>query len=291
MARADVLSVFAEPGILHPKIVTFHLDRDVSGIVGPFRFVTRPISVFDIVGQGWRNEEARYGPGMMFLFGTPAENARWLVTPGLRFTANSLFRPWNNPDEWIRQSMSDTAARLTVGFEDFRNISDEFEHPTEMQEYWRHANNRLTQAGEQRDNSKEWMVQWKNAFEKDTSGPPYSTATSTTAHMTRNADGSVHKETITTERLFDGSTKTTRIVDTTPADGNSRSETTITTTPPRHPPSTSLPDSFPSSHEVQPGNRHYAIKSSEEPEKVVEADKNENNNLKNSAWWFWSRSK
>jgi hypothetical protein len=29
---------------------------------------------------------------MMFLFGTPLENATWLVAPGLRFTANSLFR-------------------------------------------------------------------------------------------------------------------------------------------------------------------------------------------------------
>jgi hypothetical protein len=43
---------------------------------------------------------------MTFLFGTPLENARWLLAPGLRFTANSLFRPWNNHDEWIRQSMS-----------------------------------------------------------------------------------------------------------------------------------------------------------------------------------------
>jgi hypothetical protein len=42
MARADVLSVFAEPGILHPNIITFHLDRDVAGIIGPFRFISRP---------------------------------------------------------------------------------------------------------------------------------------------------------------------------------------------------------------------------------------------------------
>ena len=104
MARADVLSVFAEPGILHPKIITFHLDRDVAGIVGPFRFVSRPVSVFDIVAQNWWSDQVCYGPGMMFLFGTPVENARWLVAPGLRFTANSLFRPWNNRDEWIRQS-------------------------------------------------------------------------------------------------------------------------------------------------------------------------------------------
>jgi len=104
MAHVNALSVFAEPGILHPNIITFHLDKDVAGIVGPFRFVSRPVSVFDIVAQGWRNDQARYGPGMMFLFGTPVENAKWLVAPGLRFTANSFFRPWNNHDEWIRQS-------------------------------------------------------------------------------------------------------------------------------------------------------------------------------------------
>jgi len=45
MPRADVLSVFAEPGILRPNIITFHLDRDVAGIVGPFRFISK----------GWRN--------------------------------------------------------------------------------------------------------------------------------------------------------------------------------------------------------------------------------------------
>jgi hypothetical protein len=105
-ARADVLSIFAEPGMLSPKIITFHLDRDVAGIVGPFRFISRPITVFDIISQGWMNEEAtpRGGSGMMFLFGTPVENARWLVAPGLRFTGNAMFRPWNDRDDWIRKS-------------------------------------------------------------------------------------------------------------------------------------------------------------------------------------------
>ena len=39
MAHADVLSIFAQPGILYPNIITFHLDRDVAGIIGPFRFI------------------------------------------------------------------------------------------------------------------------------------------------------------------------------------------------------------------------------------------------------------
>jgi hypothetical protein len=101
---SDVVSVFAEPGILSPKIITFHLDKDVSGIISPFRLISRPVTVFDIFSQTWRNDEPRYGSGMMFLFGTPVENARWLVAPGLKFTGNSMFRPWNNRDEWIRKS-------------------------------------------------------------------------------------------------------------------------------------------------------------------------------------------
>jgi hypothetical protein len=105
--RTDVLSVFAEPGILSSKVITFHLDRDVAGVMGPFRFVSRPVSVFDVFSQGvWRwTDEAKYGSGMMFLFGSPIENARWLVSPGLRFTGNSVFRQWNNHDEWIRKSI------------------------------------------------------------------------------------------------------------------------------------------------------------------------------------------
>jgi hypothetical protein len=102
--RPGVLSVFAEPGILSPKVISFHLDRDVAGIVGPFRFVSRPVTVFDVFSQGWWNEECGFGSGMMFLFGSPIENAEWLASPGLRFTGNSLFRQWNDRDEWIRKS-------------------------------------------------------------------------------------------------------------------------------------------------------------------------------------------
>lgn len=108
----DVLSVFAEPGILSPQIITFNLDRDVAGVFCPFGFVSRPVTVFDVFAQGWNNDERRVGAGMMFLFGEPLENARWLVSPGLRFTGNSVFRPWNNRDEWIRKSKPPGLSRL-----------------------------------------------------------------------------------------------------------------------------------------------------------------------------------
>jgi hypothetical protein len=162
-----------------------------------------------------------------------------------------------------------------------------------MQEHWRHANNRLTEAREQRDRGKELMDQLRTTAYSDKPGniypTVYSTASSTTTHMTHNADGSVHKETITTERLADGSTKTTRIVDTTPADGNLRSETTITTTPPPPVPGDPyLPPPLPEA-EDRPWNRGSANTLSEKLEKDVESDKKENNNSKHSAWWFWSR--
>lgn len=180
---------------------------------------------------------------------------------------------------------------LIVGFEDFRNVSGDFEQrANELQEHWRHANDRITEIKEQQERSKDdWVDQYKSAFEGDKTSQFYSTATSTTTHVTRNADGSVHKETITTERLSDGSTKTTRIVDTTPADGNSRTETTITRSPPPPPsPQTSYP--APSETEDKPWGRHRESNgSSEELENGVEADKKETNNSKNSGWWFWSR--
>src|SRR5271154_3014544 len=93
---------------------------------------------------------------------------------------------------------------LLLGFEDFRNISGEFErHATEMQEHWKHANNRLTEAREQRDSGKELMDQVRTTTYTDKPGniypTVYTTASSTTTHMTHSADGSVHKETITTE--------------------------------------------------------------------------------------------
>jgi hypothetical protein len=161
-----------------------------------------------------------------------------------------------------------------------------------MQEHWKHANNRLTEAREQRDRGKELMDQLRTNKPGNIYPTVYTTASSTTTHMTHNADGSVHKETITTERLADGSTKTTRIVDTTPADGNLRTETTITTTPP--PPVNVDPYSPPALPEAEdtPWNPRHggsANKPSEKQEKDVESDKKENNNSKHSAWWFWSR--
>ena len=97
-----VQTIFAEPGILSPQIITFHLDRDVDSIVGPFRFETRPVSVFDVFSQGWGPTR---GTGMMFLFGSPVENTKWLMAPGLKVTANSMFRPWGITDDWIRKGM------------------------------------------------------------------------------------------------------------------------------------------------------------------------------------------
>ena len=99
--KTDVLAVFAEPAILSPKIITFSLDRDVDEFMGPFRIESRPVSVFDIFSQGFR---PRYPSGMMFLFGSRGDNARWLLDPGSWATGNSMFRPWIN-DEWIRRSI------------------------------------------------------------------------------------------------------------------------------------------------------------------------------------------
>jgi hypothetical protein len=99
-----VKSIFAEPGVLSPEIITFHLDHDLNSIVGPFRFETRPVSVFDVVYQGIASP-TRYETGMMFLFRTSVENARWFLAPGLKVTENTMFYPWRGSHEWIRKSI------------------------------------------------------------------------------------------------------------------------------------------------------------------------------------------
>lgn len=99
----DAITVFAEPSILHPKIITFHLDKDIDSIAGPFRIVSRPITAFDVFSQVWKPDSLS-GSGMMFLFGSPLENAHWLHHPGYKFTSDWMFRPFTRPDEWIRKS-------------------------------------------------------------------------------------------------------------------------------------------------------------------------------------------
>jgi len=101
-----VLVVYAEPGILTPNCITYHLDRDIAGINGPFRFESRPVTVFDVFTQRWRvTEDQRNGPGMMFLFGSPFENGRGIGASMFKYPGESLLRPWMNPHEWISRSI------------------------------------------------------------------------------------------------------------------------------------------------------------------------------------------
>jgi hypothetical protein len=121
---------------------------------------------------------------------------------------------------------------------------------------------------------------FKDRFQQaDTPVKSYSTETHTSTHIIRNSDGSVHKETITTEKLSDGSTKTTRIVNTTPAGGDaqqSRTETTVNTTPPTV--SSAVED------------KAWKLPRDEDKSTKVEMDeKKGNDGQKSWAWWFWSR--
>lgn len=110
----------------------------------------------------------------------------------------------------------------------------------------------------------------------------YSTETSTTTQITHNADGSVHKETVTTERLVDGSMKTTRIVKTTPAGGDSQqstTETTVNTTP-----------SVNTAVEEKSWNcPRLERKSQLDKDKSTSSEIGRSKDQKSWAWWFWSR--
>ena len=76
----------------------------------------------------------------------------------------------------------------------------------------------------------DWAKRFKDSQNQIES---YASETRTTTNITRNPDGSVYKETVTTERLPDGTSRTTRIVDTIPAAHSGqqpRHEETATTT-------------------------------------------------------------
>jgi len=110
----------------------------------------------------------------------------------------------------------------------------------------------------------------------------YPTETSTTTHITHNADGSVHKEIVTTERLADGSTKTTRVVQTKPSSGDSQqsnTETTVNTAPPLNAPKEEKAWNPPRIEDM----------SQIETDKSTSSNKSGNNDQKNWAWWFWSK--
>jgi hypothetical protein len=90
----------------------------------------------------------------------------------------------------------------------------------------------------------------------------------TTTHITRAADGTVHEETTTTERLSDGTTKTTKLVKT--PEGETRTETIV--------------------NKPLFKERFHALPRGEETvgSAIGLGDKHGNGNG-NKAWWFWSR--
>lgn len=305
--RTDVLAVFAEPAILSPEIITFSLDRDVDNLWGPFRIESRPVSVFDICTPGLR---PRYPNGMMFLFGNSGDNARWLLDPGMRFTGNSMFRPWFN-DEWIRRSNVPCARQLIdPGFDEIKEMEQAFnQRPSFERRQIKESKDTDSVIAKVREAHRPWNDLEKH-FEAnlervgnlgDGEMKSYSTETRTTTNITRKADGSIHKETVTEERLPDGSSKTTRIVDFTPAEGGDtrqpKTETTITTTPPTD--TQTLEEPKPIASQVlsksspfqtaQSNSLHQGDEKSNF-EKTVERDKGElAKDQKDWTWWYWSK--
>lgn len=292
----DILPVFAEPGILSPKCITFHLDKDVAAVMGPFRFVSRPVTVFDIFSQGWRNEEGRrFGSGMMFLFGSPVENARWLGAPGLRgFHGDFIFRPWNfDRDYWIRKSILHSDEDIAdLDFEELEHesmqpdsrlpVSPEPQSTSTFEQHWKDIMEECSKTeslliSETQDFEKLFKHRFRD-IETDT--PRTVSGTSTSTHTIRNADGSIYKETITSEILSDGSLKTTRIVNTIPPGGDSQqstTETTVNTTPP-----------------VVSEKRTWKRSGNDEEKAKMKMErcadeKKGNEDQRSWAWWFWSR--
>jgi hypothetical protein len=176
-----------------------------------------------------------------------------------------------------------------IDFDDFENVtmktfSNELDRRTaEIQREWKNLTDEYSSTGENElpafeDFEKRFEDQFKNIQADNKS---YTRETSTTTHITRNADGSVHKETTTTEKLPDGSMKTTRIVNKTPAEGDSRTETTVKTTPATR---ASSEDMWRTSRSFENEDN-----STSKPDADASNDKKGNNDQRNWAWWFWSR--
>ena len=236
----------------------------------------------------------------MFLFGSPLENARWLFTPGIKLTGNSMFRPWNDRDEWIRRSADEL----------LEDPFDRTSHDLTDQEITDNIKDSLKRAKESLSSIK---TMFEEEFHQTFAGTRNEetsryTETRTSTNVTINPDGSSRKETITTERLADGSSKETRIVETTASRENGggpiKEERTVKTTPP-----TKRIDDEPSEygdrfvHEEKETRRlpsdyladiHERLQRMEKQQAENGKTKDTNgkangDNNNNWAWWFWSR--
>jgi len=119
----------------------------------------------------------------------------------------------------------------------------------------------------------------------DAPGQMIYTRKSCTTRITKNADGTIKKETETIEHELDGSSKTTKVVEIMPADGTTRTETTVKSTPPAVNISTDVPDLTRTRIEE---NAQVSPEQTVALERSTVSDK-ETNGQRNSTWWFWSR--
>lgn len=133
----------------------------------------------------------------------------------------------------------------------------------------------------------EWAKRFKDSQSKFES---YSRETRTTTNITRNPDGSIYKETVTTERLPDGTSKTTRIIDTThPANsGQPHHEEIVTTTPPES--KIASAETTWDRPRVTPVEDWERLQT-ESPSGKIEKPMQKENGKKegNWTWWFWSK--
>ena len=237
----------------------------------------------------------------MFLFGSPLENARWLITPGIKFTGNSMFRPWNDRDEWIRRSademMEEAFDRSTRGLTDQQLMDN-------IRDFIRRDKESLS--GFKAVFEEEFQKGFAGIRNEETSRY---TETRTSTNVTINPDGSSRKETITTEKLADGSSKETRIVETTASRENGgrpiKQERTVKTTPPTKR-ITSIDDTseygdrFVEKEKENGGllsdylrdihERLQRMEKQQDEKKTKETNgKGNGDNTNNWTWWFWSR--
>ena len=270
----NVPSVFVEPAIVCLPAFLFVLDKDPSEIMGPYRFVTRPVSVLDLFFMKPYNGGEHDQPTILI----------W---------------PANPFEKWLSNSIVTFISKLTVGFEEIMEevrhdmvsdicrllppptkVMNKMVEPLSSKDDSTEANNSLTSTTEPGDF---WLNQWRKRF-NDSQNQIQSTETTVTTNINRNPDGTVHKETVTTERLADGTSKTTRVVITTPPGNNgqqSRQEETVSASPADD---WTRPKSIPV--EESWDQQKTAAQKVESPAPVQQEGKKKEGNW---TWWFWSK--
>jgi hypothetical protein len=227
---------FLEPVFFASDFVLFHLQRDPE-VFPEVAIKTRPLSVFDFFASRWSGVDPRFGRGIG-IFWPPKGvdiSSPWPLQP-----ETMLRGPWHihdqrcgQPEQYPRRKVSRNCA--DIEFDDqyifdslLRKKVDRLFAPLFNHRYFTQD---VPSLDELLENTAEIMEAITEQGAKEIVAMDHARLTpqilaikeinqpinkTITSNIIRNPDGTVHKETVTTERMADGSYKASRTVETRP---------------------------------------------------------------------------